>query len=432
MFNRSNNSLSKKFKIAAGAALATFIVVIALLNLLNPQKELEYIILGSDSVDSPHFARVLGNLMGPSFVDGNKITGLYNGEQIFPAMLDAIKSAQHSITFESYIYWSGKIGAEFADSLSQRAKAGVKVHVLIDWLGSQKIDQSYIDRMRDAGVEVQRYHSLHWYNVSRMNNRTHRKILVVDGKIGFTGGVGIADEWDGNGLDPKRWRDSHYKVEGPAVRQMQSSFMDNWLKTRPEVRQSTDYFPEIAAVGKSAAQMFKSSSREGGSSVRIMYLIAIAAAQKTLHIESAYFVPDETTINEIIKARHRGVKVQLIVPGPYTDSMIVRHASREQWGPLLESGVEIFEYQPALFHCKLFVVDGTFVSVGSTNLDERSFRLNDEANLNVIDSEFATAEINNFNADLKRSKAVTLEQWKQRTLTDKIIEKAMILFRSQF
>ncbi|MBC7467046.1 MAG: cardiolipin synthase [Bdellovibrio sp.] len=423
---------SKKFKIIFVTVLLTIVCGILFLNLRNPQKELKYSIAESEPVDSPHFSRVLGNLMGPTFVSGNKVKGLYNGDEIFPAMLAAIRSAKKTITFESYIYWSGDIGAKFADALSERAKSGVKVHVLIDWVGSQKIDQSFIERMRDAGAEVQRYHALRWYNVSRMNFRTHRKILVVDGKIGFTGGVGIADEWSGNGEDPAHWRDTHYQVEGPVVRHMQASFMDNWLKTRPEVHQTDDYFPELQNAGDSYAQMFKSSSREGGSSVRIMYLLAIAAAKKTIHIESAYFVPDETTIEEIIKARHRGVEVKLIVPGPYTDSLIVRYASREQWGPLLEAGVKIYEYQPALFHCKVFIVDGIFVSIGSTNFDERSFRLNDEANLNVIDRDFAIAELDVFQKDLDRSKLVTHEQWLKRSWEDKIIEKIMIVFRSQF
>lgn len=432
MARRFSIPTSKKFKIIAVTIALTLICGILFLNLRNPQKELKYSIEESEPVDSPHFSRVLGNLMGPSFVSGNQVLGLYNGDEIFPEMLKAIRSATKSITFESYIYWSGKVGAEFAEALSDRARHGVKVHVLIDWVGSQKIDQAFVDGMRKSGVEVERYHALRWYNISRMNYRTHRKILVVDGKIGFTGGVGIADEWGGKGEDPEHWRDTHYKIEGPVVRQMQSTFMDNWLKTRPEVHQSVEYFPELTDVGKSYAQMFKSSSREGGSSVRIMYLLAIAAARKTIHIESAYFVPDETTMDELIKARKRGVEVKLIVPGKHTDSLIVRYASREQWGPLLEAGVEIYEYQPALFHCKVFIVDGLFVSIGSTNFDERSFRLNDEANLNVIDREFANAELKVFEKDKERSKLITYEHWLNRSFTSKVIEKLMINFRSQF
>lgn len=422
----------KKFKIAAIAVILTLIGAIAFSNLRNPQKELEYKIEGVTSIEDTHFQTVLGVLMGPAFVSGNKVTGLYNGEQIFPAMLKAIRGARKTITFESYIYWSGNVGREFADALSERAKAGVKVHVLIDWLGSQKIDAAFIDEMSTAGVEIEWYHQLKWYNVSRMNNRTHRKILVVDGKIGFTGGVGIADEWGGNGEDPEHWRDTHYQAEGPVVHQMQAAFMDNWLKSRPEVHQSEDYFPHLQNVGPSSAQMFRSSSREGGSSVRIMYLLALAAAKKTIYIESAYFVPDETTIAALVDAKKRGVDVQLIVPGPLVDSLIVRHASREQWGPLLEAGIQIFEYQKALFHCKVLIIDGYFVSIGSTNFDERSFRLNDEANLNVLDREFAASELAMFLKDRERSKPVTIEHWRSRPFIDRITEKIMIVFRSQF
>ncbi len=433
MIWRRKIPFSKKFKIAATATFITAFVGIILVNIRNPQTQLAYQIDTIDGVSTRHFAKVLGDLMGPSFVSGNKITSLYNGDEIFPAMLEAIRSAKKTITFESYIYWSGKIGQEFALALSERARNGVKVHVLIDWVGSQKIDSAFIKDMKSAGVEVERYHALRWYNLSRLNYRTHRKILVVDGRIGFTGGVGIADEWSGNGNNPEKWRDTHYRAEGPVVRQMQAAFMDNWLKTRPEVHQSADYFPPSEEhVGASLAQMFKSSSREGGSSVRIMYLLAIAAAKESIQIESAYFVPDETTIAALVAAKKRGVDVSLILPGPLTDSIIVRHASAEQWGPLLEAGVKIYEFQKALFHCKVFIVDGTFVSIGSTNFDERSFRLNDEANLNVIDKEFAQREIATFQRDLAASEAVSLEKWKERSLSDKITEKIMIIFRSQF
>jgi cardiolipin synthase A/B len=426
-----NTMTVNKFKFAIWVIIGTLVVLLFALNFFNPQKDLDYKIESTDSVESEHFKLVLSTLLGPPIAAGNKVQSYYNGDQIFPAMLDAINSAKKTITFESYIYWSGDIGKKFADALSERAQAGVKVHVLIDWVGSQKIDATYIERMTNAGVEVEKYHELKWYNFFRMNNRTHRKILVVDGRIGFTGGVGIADEWTGNGLDPNRWRDTHFKVEGPAVQQMQAAFLDNWLKVRPEVHQSEDYFPQLDSVGQAWAQMFKSSSREGGSSVHIMYLLALNAAKKSIQIENAYFAPDKTTIDALVNARKRGVEVTLIVPSKLTDSQIVRHASREQWGPLLESGVKIYEYQKAKFHCKVLVIDSYFVSVGSTNFDERSFRLNDEANLNVLDSDLAANELRTFSQDIIHSKEVTLEDWKNRPVTEKLIEKTAALFRSQ-
>ncbi len=432
VIKRTRFSFSRKFKIASITVLATLLIGIFILNFKNPQTELAYKVEAVAPVSDKHFSNMLGNLMGPEFVGGNRVHALYNGDEIFPAMLDAIKVAKKTITFESYIYWSGGVGSQFADALSERARNGVKVHVLIDWVGSQKMDQSLVERMEAAGIQLEYYHRLKWYNLSRMNFRTHRKILVVDGRIGFTGGVGIADEWSGDGLHPNHWRDSHYRAEGPVVGQMQSAFMDNWMKSRPEVLHSPDYFPETKKVGNSSAQMFKSSSREGGSSVRIMYLLAIAAAKKSIHIESAYFVPDETTIDALVNARRRGVDVELIVPGVLTDSLIVRHASRQQWGPLLEAGVRIFEYQPALFHCKVFVVDKLFVSIGSTNFDERSFRLNDEANLNILDGDFALRELEAFSRDREKSVEVSLEAWKNRPFFDKVTEQMMIIFRSQF
>ncbi len=423
--------LSRKLKVIILTTLITSVGILLLVNFKNPQKELSYKLKIDEPVDSPHFARVMGDLMGPAFVGGNRIVGLYNGEQIFPAMLKAINSAKKTITFESYIYWSGEVGQKFAHALSEKAKAGIKVHLLLDWVGSSKIKDEYINEMKDSGVEVERYHAPKWYNISKLNNRTHRKILVIDGITGFTGGVGIADEWGGNGLQPKQWRDTHYEVIGPVVAQMQAAFMDNWLKVRPEVHQSADYFPELGLSGSTVAQMFKSSNREGGSSVRIMYLLAIAAARKTIYLESAYFVPDQQTIDDLVKAKKRGVDVQIIVPGKYTDSEVLRHASRSLWGDLLKADIQIFEYQPAMFHCKVLIIDNYFVSVGSTNFDERSFRLNDEANLNVLDTNLASQEYSIFKRDRANSKKITYEEWLQRPLKEKIIETFTTLFQSQ-
>ena len=426
---QKKSSWSKK-TIVIITILLTAIVITLYANLRRPQKEMDYEIRAADSIQSEQFRRVMGHLMGPVLVGGNRIRGLNNGDEIFPAMLTAIRSAKKTICFESYIYWSGKIGKEFADALSEKAKAGVKVHLLIDWLGSQKIAEELVNEMKDAGVELQYYRPLRWYNVSRLNNRTHRKILVVDGYIGFTGGVGIADEWTGNGKQKDKWRDTHYEATGPVAAQMQAVFMDNWLKVRPEVHTGPDYFPEIKNYGDTYAQMFKSSSQEGAASVRIMYLLAIASAKKSILIESAYFVPDDVTIKELAKARNRGVDVEIITPR-LLDNEFVRHASREQWGPLLTSGVKIYEYTAALFHNKVFIVDDYFVSIGSTNLDERSFRLNDEANLNVFDTPFATDQVETFEKDKALSEQITFEMWKNRPWTEKAKEQLSKILHSQ-
>jgi len=383
------------------------------------------------TVDDPQFERAMGHLLGPPVVGGNKIVGLLNGTQIFPAMLAAVRKATRSVTFETYIYWSGEIGREFSEALVERAAAGVRVHVLLDWLGSEKLDEAMLQRMRDAGVQVEKYRPLRWYNLSRINSRTHRKLLVVDGTIGFTGGVGIADQWQGNGDSPEHWRDSHFQLEGPAVAQLQAAFMDNWIKTRSEVLHGDDYFPLLPETGSIGAQVFKSSPREGSSSVRLMYLMSIAAAQNHILLANSYFVPDSLCIAALVAAKRRGVRIEIIVPGPLIDTGITRRASRSRWGKLLEVGIEILEFQPTMYHCKVMVIDGLWLSVGSTNFDNRSFRLNDEANLNAFDRELAQEQTRAFEDDKRRSKQVTLAQWRNRPLREKLIEHIAGLLRSQ-
>lgn len=413
--------------LAIGVTLA---VVFLLLNLSSGEKKIRHEIQQLYAVDDPQFLRSMGSLLGPAILGGNRIGTLLNGDQIFPAMLEAIHGATRTIAFETYIYWSGEIGEQFADALSERARAGVKVHVLLDWVGSGKAKQEYLDQMKESGVEVEKYHPLHWYHLARINNRTHRKILVVDGRVGFTGGVGIAEKWTGNAQDPDHWRDSHFKLEGPAVAQMQAAFMDNWMKTRSRVLHGQEYFPALPQVGKSYAQVFKSSPREGSESVRLMYLLSIASARRRILIANSYFVPDDLSIETLVTARKRGVDVEIVVPGTKIDSELTRKASRARWGDLLGAGVEIYEYQPTMYHCKVMVVDDLWVSVGSTNFDNRSFRLNDEANLNVFDADFARQQIRDFEADRARSRRVTLEGWKKRPLSEKIMEHAAALLRS--
>jgi cardiolipin synthase len=373
----------------------------------------------------------MGVLLGPALVDGNRVETLLNGEQIFPSMLQAIRSAKKTITFETYIYWSGEVGKAFAEALSDRAKNGVKVHVLVDWVGSQKMDEQAIEAMRRAGVEFEKYHKPKWYTIDRMNNRTHRKLLVVDGRIGFTGGVGIADKWDGHAQDPEHWRDTHYRLEGPAVAQMQAAFLDNWTKVTGKVLHTADYFPPLSAAGRQYAQVFQSSVEGGAESMHLMYLFSIAAASKTVDLSMAYFAPDDVALETLMDALRRGVKIRMILPGPIRDAELVASASRAKWGVLLKLGAEIYEYQPTMYHCKMMIVDGLMTSVGSTNFDMRSFRMNDEANLNVYDREIAARQIAVFNEDLKRSRRVTYEEWNARPWTAKLKERAAELFDAQ-
>ena len=412
----------KPWKAIAWTFVLTLAATLLVLNLTSGEKKLDEQVRREYALHDPQYQRALGAMLGPPIADGNRFEAFQNGDRIFPPMLAAIRAAKHSITFETYIYWSGDIGRAFADALSERARAGVKVHVLLDWVGSAKVDADFIREMETAGVEIRKFHKPSWYDIARMNNRTHRKLLVVDGRIGFTGGVGIAPEWTGNAQDPAHWRDSHYQVEGPVVAQMQAVFMDNWIKVSGDVLHGERYFPPLPPVGNGRAQMFSSSPSSGSESMHLMYLLSIAAATKTIDLSSAYFVPDDLTVGALVAALHRGVRVRIVTPGPIIDSQTVRRASRAAWGPLLEAGAQISEYQPTMYHCKVFLVDGLLVSVGSTNFDNRSFRLNDEANLNIYDEAFAAAQTVQFEADLAQSKRLSYEGWKERPLLEKAWE----------
>jgi cardiolipin synthase len=406
-------------------------VVLIFQNLTSGEKKIRYQLQDVADTHDPHFLYIVGHLLGPPIVAGNRVISLFNGKDIYPAMLKAIRSAQQTITFETYIYWSGESGSEFQQALCERAQAGVKVHVLLDWYGSLPLDVKSVETMEAAGVQVERYHPPRWYDLARINQRTHRKILVVDGKIGFIGGAGVADVWLGDADAPDRWRDTHFQVEGPVVAQLQAAFTDNWLKTHAVVFHHETYFPALENMGDSLGQVFKSSPREGSGSVRLMYLLSIAAAKKRIALASSYFVPDNQMIEALVKARRRGVEVEIIVPGPIIDEHVVRRASRARWGELLEAGVRIYEYQPTMFHCKVLVVDGNWVSVGSTNFDNRSFRLNDEANLNILDSQLAAEQEAAFAKDKSNSKEMHLKTWRRRPWKEKLIENAAALVRGQ-
>ncbi|HVQ33476.1 MAG TPA: phospholipase D-like domain-containing protein [Lysobacter sp.] len=412
-------------------ALVTVALVILGLNFATPEKKLETKIEHRYTVDDPQFRREMGVLLGPSILGGNTVHDLQNGAEIFPAMLEAIKGARRTISFETYIYWDGKVGQRFADAFSERARAGVKVHVTIDWAGSVTMDEAQLKQMEGAGVEVQRYRPLHWYNLSRMNNRTHRKLLIVDGRIAFTGGVGIGDPWDGHAQDKDHWRDMHFRIEGPVVAQFQAAFNDNWIKTTGRVLNGDDNFPALQPVDGMDAQLFISSPAGGSESTHLMFLMTIAAAEHSIDLEAAYFIPDELISSALIEARRRGVRIRVIVPGKNTDSDAARHASKDGWGPLLKSGIEIYEYDPTMFHNKLLIVDRQMVSVGSTNFDLRSFRLNDEASLNVYDAAFAAHMTEVFERDLKPTTRYTYETWEKRPLKEKFMEKVVLPIKSQ-
>ncbi|MEO8439660.1 MAG: phospholipase D-like domain-containing protein [Spartobacteria bacterium] len=415
-------------KLLSTAALSSLATLFIARNFFPAEKKIHHEITADYDIGDDEFVRTMGHLLGPPLVEGNKITPLENGNEIFPAMLDGIRSAQRTITFENFLWKEGEIASAFAAALSERARAGVKVHFLQDAMGSNAVHGRAMQEMKDAGVAVEIFRFVHF---SRINFRTHRKILVIDGKFGFIGGVGIADAWKGDGRTHGLWRDSHYCVEGPVVAQLQQAFMDNWMETRAELLHGDPYFPKQEHAGDQLCQIFKSSAGEGSDSARLMLLVSIAAARERIRIANAYFIPDSLTMQTLIAALRRGVKVEIITPGTDIDAHIVRAVGKTTWEPLLKAGARFYEYQPGRFHCKYLLVDDCWASVGSANLDNRSMSLNEEANLNVLDESFVRKHARVFDDDKEHSREVTLEDWRNRPWREKLKGNAMSIFRSQ-
>jgi len=416
------------------AVVLTVLVQIIARNLAPPEKKVERLERLNCDLGGDQFRRETGVLLGAPIVSGNKVEILNNGIEIFPAMIEAIKSAEKTVCFETHIYWSGDVGCEVARALANRAEAGIEVKVLIDWLGSKILGKEEEKIMIDAGVDLEIYRPLNWYHLSRVNHRTHRKILVVDGKVGFTGGVGIADQWKGDaraGDKNKEWRDFHCRIEGPIVLRIQAVFVNNWVKATGKSLHGPDYFPETVSCGEIDMQCFHSSPTEGAESVRLMFLYMIESAKESLDISAAYFIPDRLMREALISAAERGVRVRVILPGANNDIPAVTHASRELWGELLKAGIQIHRFEPSMYHSKAMVADCKVTSVGSANFDNRSFRLNDEMNVNIFDEEFARTVSKNFEEDLELSSRVTFEEWRQRPLTTKLRDWWYGLFRTQ-
>lgn len=377
------------------------------------------------------FIDSVGPLLGATFSRGNDVQTLVNGDEFFPAMLKAIREAEHTITLETYIWSSGNASDQFIDALTERARAGVQVRVIVDGMGSLKFKDEDKERLRSAGVKLLTYGREHWYDLKPdINHRTHRKILVVDGKIGFTGGMCIDDHWLGAGNLPTQWRETQVRIEGPAVREMQAVFAANWLQTTADVLAGPEYFPPVIQSGNALVQCLKSGPNENPENARLSYLLAIAAARKTIRIEHAYFVPDDLAIRMLLLARDRGVKIQVIVPAK-NDSKFGRAASRSRWGPLLQGGVEFHLFEPAMLHAKVMIVDDVFVTIGSVNFDNRSFSINDEVSVNIVDRDVARRHVKIFEDDLKQSRPLTLADYESRGALQKSVDWFCGLFRSQ-
>lgn len=430
MFDRLRHA-RRRIVLCVTVLVLTLAAVVVALNLMPDRRELRRPVDAILSPADPEFQRSVTGLFGSNLMDGNAIDILQNGDEIFPAMLEAIASAQTSINFETYIYWSGQIADEFADALIERAQAGVDVRVLLDWAGSEPMNPKLVDAMAAEGVKIKRFRPLRWYTLDRINNRTHRKFLIIDGETGFIGGVGIGDEWLGDARSPDEWRETHYRIEGPVVAAMQGGFASNWVEDTGEILQGVRFFPPLEPAGEVAAQLVLSSTGSRNY-MHLMLMTVIASAQDHIRITTPYFVPDKVAVNQLLDARARGVAVDIIVPGAHMSKEMVRNASRHLWGPLLEAGVRIHEFQPTFMHAKLLIVDDMFASIGSTNFDERSFRLNDEANLNVFDPEFAAVKIEMFEQDLARARQITLQEWQERPLRTQAADWVWSWLRSQF
>ena len=393
---------------------------------LERSKYKGYKLVGDLSGDSENFLRAVEAITGAPISYGNRVEVLTNGDQIFPSMLEAIYSARKTLNLVTFVYWKGPIAPQIAAAISEKAREGVRCNVLLDAIGAAPIDISLIEEMEQAGVKVAWFRPPRWHNLNKLNNRTHRKILVIDGGVGFTGGVGIAEEWMGDAQDPLHWRDTHVRVEGPAVRGLQGAFCENWLEATGEVLAGEDYLPSLPALPTGegvCCQVTRSQAGVGDTNIETLFFLAIAAARKRLWITTAYFVPRPALVEVLKEAALRGVDVRILVPGPHMNHKIARVAGRANYNTLLKKGINIYEYQPTMLHAKTLVVDGVWATIGSTNFDNRSFALNDEANLSVYDLKMAKQLEEQFIFDLERSNEIKRRRWNRRAIWEKIIEK---------
>jgi cardiolipin synthase A/B len=383
-------------------------------------------------VDSQAFVRAAEALTAAPISHGNESELLVNGDQIFPAFLETIEAAERTLTVQTYVYWRGDIAREVAAALRRKARDGVECKVILDALGAAKMERSLVREMKDGGVRVIRFRPPKPYAVRRIANRTHRRLLIADGKVGMTGGVGIAVEWTGNAEDPDHWRDTHVRVRGPVVRGMQGAFAENWLEGTGELLAGEGYLPELEPVGDGGAmQVVRSSAKVGDTNVEALYYLAIASARETMDLTAAYFVPRPAFTEALAEAAERGVRVRVLVPGPHTDKELVRVAGRAAYGRLLEAGVEIFEFEPTMLHAKTLVVDGAWASVGTVNFDNRSFQLHDEVTLCIWDREFAGRLGEEFERDLTRAEKIDPERWRARGVHHRVRESATKLLRRE-
>jgi cardiolipin synthase A/B len=383
------------------------------------------------AVHDPVFLESLVGLTGTPFVPGNRVTVLENGDEFYPAMLEAIRGARHSITIEAYIYWHGAIGLEFAEALAERSAAGVAVKILLDAVGSATIGTRILETLDAGRCQLAWFNPIRWYALGAINHRTHRKTLLVDGRVAFTGGAGIADHWTGHAQDPAHWRDTQVRIEGPASIPLQTGFAQNWLETTGELISGPRFFPECESVGTTPVQTMLSSPVTGASAARMLYYLSIVCARQSVQIANPYFVPDQAAVDILLDARKRGVHVNVVVSGIRNDNWLARRNSTRLYGALLKGGIKIYEYNGTMLHQKTMVVDGTWATIGTTNFDNRSFALNEESNVSFTDPSLVQALQQAFEADLAVSEPITLAGWRRRGLWTRLEELVASLLQDQ-
>jgi cardiolipin synthase len=363
---------------------------------------------------------------------GDDLDVFVNGDAIFPAFLDTIREAKESVCLETYVYWQGDIAQDVAECLCEKAREGVEVNVLLDAVGTLKMDRQLIEDLREAGVTVARFRPPRPYAVRRLNNRTHRKLLIADGATGMIGGVGIADEWTGNAQDPDHWRDTHARVTGPVVRGLQGAFAEHWLEATGHVLVGPKYLPDLDPTdGGGPMQLVRSSAGVGDTNVEALYFLALACARERIDLTAAYFAPRPAFVEALCDAASRDVTVRILVPGQHIDKQFVRIAGRAVYEELLECGIEVYEYDPTMLHAKTLTIDGAWSSIGSVNFDNRSFQLQDEATLCVQSTKVAACLTEQFEEDLEASTLITEERWRDRPLHQRARERAMVFARRE-
>ena len=382
--------------------------------------------------DSDEYLEVLGSLADAQVNRTGRMQVFANGDHFYPAVLEAIRGARRSVNIEAYIFHKGDIGRQYIEALAERARAGVKVNITVDAFGSIGFRGSFVRPLLEAGGRVARYNGIKWYRMLGLDNRTHRELTIVDGRIGFIGGAGIADQWYKHVKKDPRWRDTLVRVEGDAVPNLQATFAENWLDSRNEILVGDDYFPQIDCPDETTALVINSTPSAGGSTrARVLFQLLLASARESISITTPYFLPDRSLMRELCKAVERGVRVRVLVPGRRSDHLLTRSTSRGGYGKLLEAGAEVYEYQPSMIHAKVLCVDGRWAVVGSTNFDNRSFGINDEVNLAVRDVELAGRLEADMDADLRQSQRVSLQDWRHRPVTERATELIGWVFERQ-